>query len=82
MKAKVSLMLALGLVAVGAQAGDYGKWFDKMDANSDGFLSADELGEEKAYKIQKMDSDGDGQISRDELFAYKAAKSRKKDDTA
>ncbi|MEM6638788.1 MAG: hypothetical protein AAF610_02705 [Pseudomonadota bacterium] len=78
-----TLMLAgLGLIATAAHAGDYGKWFDKMDADADGYLTAAELGEKKAYKIQKMDTDGDGQISRDELFAYKAAKKRKKDDTA
>lgn len=82
MKAKLTLMMALGVAAVGANAGDYGKWFDKMDANADGFLSAAELGEKKAYKIAKMDTDGDGQISREELFAYKEAKRQKKDDTA
>lgn len=82
MKAKMTLLFATVALAAAANAGDYGKWFDKMDANADGFLSADELGEKKAYKIQKMDSDGDGQISRDELMQYKATKSRKKDDTA
>lgn len=77
-----SIVLAACVLTVGvAHAGDYGKWFDKMDANADGFLSAAELGEKKAYKIDKMDADGDGLISRQELMAYKAKK-EKKGDTA
>ncbi len=82
MKAKLTVMMMLAMAAGSASAGDYGKWFDKMDANGDGQLSATELGEKKAYKIAKMDTDGDGQISRAELFAYKEAKMREKDDTA
>ncbi len=82
MNGKNVLLAACVLAAAGAHAGDYGKWFDKMDANADGYLSAAELGEKKAHKIDKMDTDGDGLISRQELHAYKAAKSHKKDDTA
>ncbi len=82
MKAKIlATLVAFGL-ATSATAGSYGEWFEKVDANADGYLSADELGEKKAYKIDKMDTNGDRLISRDELEAYKAAKKKRKDDTA
>ncbi len=86
MKAKIlatlgAMVLGLGLTT-SAAAGSYGEWFEKVDANADGYLSADELGEKKAYKIDKMDTNGDRLISRDELEAYKAAKKKRKDDTA
>ena len=83
---KAKFLVTLGILAMTATAtataGSYGEWFEKVDANADGYLSADELGEKKAYKIDKMDTDGDRLISRDELDAYKAAKHRKKDETA
>ena len=81
---KVKIIAACGALAFGASAaaGNYGEWFEKVDANSDGFLSAEELGEKKAYKIDKLDTNGDRLISREEYDSYKAAKKRKKDDTA
>ena len=81
---KATIFTTLGVLALTAPAtaGNYAEWFEKVDANADGYLSAEELGEKKAYKIKKMDTNGDGLISRDELEAYKAAKHRKKDDTA
>lgn len=82
MKHKITLILAAALICGPAFAGSYGEWFEKVDANQDGYLTADELGEKKAYKIQKMDSDGDGRVSRAELDAYKAAKHGKKKDEA
>ena len=81
MKSKVVLALAIAACGVSATAGDYGKWFEKMDANADGYLSADELGEGKAHKIDKLDTNGDRLISREEFDAYKASK-HKKDDRA
>ena len=81
---KVKFLATLGALAfaTSAAAGSYGEWFEKVDANADGYLSAEELGEKKAHKIDKMDTNGDRLISRDELEAYKAAKKRKKDETA
>ena len=70
---------AITVFGASAYAGDYGKWFDKVDANADGYLSGEELGEKKAHKIQKLDTDGDGMISRDEYMTYKAKKHKKDD---
>lgn len=80
MQRKLTISLALALMSAPALAGSYGEWFEKTDANQDGYLTADELGEKKAYKIQKMDTDDDGRVSRAELDAYKAAKHAKKKD--
>jgi hypothetical protein len=80
MKAKILMTLALAAIGLSAQAGNYGKWFEETDANSDGYLSADELGEEKAYKIDKLDTDGDRLISREEFDSHYAHKKHKKDD--
>ena len=62
------------LAAISAPA--FAGGFDHYDKNADGYITADELGEKKAYKIEKMDSDGDGQVSLDEYKAYKASKKR------
>lgn len=80
---KAKLLATLGALAIGtsAAAGNYGEWFEKVDANADGYLSAEELGEKKAYKIDKMDTNGDRLISREELDAYKTAKKHRKEDT-
>ncbi|NND59236.1 MAG: hypothetical protein HKN49_03130 [Gammaproteobacteria bacterium] len=79
MNSRIVLALILAVFFSSAVAGDYNAWFDKVDADGDGYLSAAELGEKKAYKIDKMDTDGDNLISRDELMQYKAAKKHKKD---
>ena len=81
MRAKILAILGGLAIATSATAGNYGEWYEKVDANADGYLSAEELGE-KAYKIDKIDANGDRLISRDELDAYKAAKKRDKDSTA
>lgn len=82
MKIKYLPILALVVLGMSAHAGDYGKWFEKTDTNADGYLSADELGAEKAHKIDKIDLDGDRLISLDELKQYKANKKKRKDGTA
>lgn len=47
----------------------------KLDANSDGALSADEVGDHGhlAAKFAEADGDSDGKLTRDELVAFKAA---------
>ena len=79
MKFRLLLASVLAIFFTSALAGDYNAWFDKVDANADGYLSADELGEKKAHKIDKLDTDGDRLISRDELMQYKAKKKQDKD---
>ncbi len=81
MKAKILVTVGALMIGTSAVAGNYGEWFEKVDANADGYLSAAELGEEKAHKIEKLDTDGDGLISREEYMAYKAAKKHKGRDT-
>ena len=65
-------------IAGTAAAGSSGEWFEKMDANADGYLSTAELGDEKAKKMSKLDTDNDGQISRAEYDDYKAKKDKKR----
>lgn len=82
MQRKLPLAIALLALTAPSLAGSGKHWFESMDKNSDGYLSAEELGEKKAHKIQKLDTDGDNLISRDEYDAYKAKKRSHKDDTA
>ena len=65
------------IMASSANAGSDGEWFEKMDANADGYLTTAELGDEKAKKMSKLDTDEDGQISRAEYDDYKAKKRKK-----
>jgi Ca2+-binding EF-hand superfamily protein len=69
--------------ATAAASGKSGEWFDKVDADKDGYLTADELkqaretrqhhrGEMKermAGKFQEADANQDGQLSLDEVQA-------------
>ncbi|MFK8014424.1 MAG: hypothetical protein AB8G17_03130 [Gammaproteobacteria bacterium] len=81
MKIKSLTAIVALAFAVPALAGDK-QWFANTDSNGDGYLSADELGEKKAKKIQKLDTDGDQQISRAEYDEYKARKYGQKKDEA
>ncbi len=65
-------LFTLAAISTPAFAGGFAHY----DKNSDGYITADELGEKKAYKIEKMDTDGDGQVSQEEYEAYKANKKR------
>ncbi len=47
--------------------------FDRMDANADGVLDADEF-PPFARRAAELDSDGDGKVTRDEIRAARAAK--------
>ena len=82
MKTKLFCLLALAAFATSANAGKGKDWFAHYDKNGDGYMSAEELGADKAHKIQKLDQDGDNLVSREEYDAYKAKKRAKKDDTA
>ena len=84
MKATYLLIPVLATLSYSAFAGGAGcgDRFDKADANNDGFLSAQELGEKKAADVATMDLDGDRLISRDEYDAHKMAKRLEKNDRA
>lgn len=77
MKTKAVIAVVALAIAGPVAAGSDGAWFEKMDENTDGFLSTAELGEEKAKKMSKLDTDNDGQISRAEYDEYKAKKRKK-----
>ena len=81
MKIRVIALIALFAAATTAYAGSgHKKGFAKYDANADGFITLDELGEHKAEKFAKLDADGDGQISEAEYNEYKAMKKKKRDE--
>lgn len=84
MKANYLLIPVLATFGLSAFAGgaDCGDRFEKADANADGFLSAQELGEKKAHEVEKMDLDGDLLISRDEYNRHNKSHKRDKDDRA
>ena len=83
MKRHAIATIALLGLATSAWAGEgykHGKGFDKYDANADGVVTMDELGEEKAKKWAKLDLDGDGAITKAEYKEYKAMKKKMKDE--
>jgi hypothetical protein len=47
-----------------------GDWFDRRDANGDGFLTIEEWQRAREQRLQKIDTDGNGAISRLEFLAY------------
>jgi Ca2+-binding EF-hand superfamily protein len=69
----------LSIVAAGAMAGDHkgGRGYDhweKMDANGDGEISADEINARHAAMIEAADADGNGAVSKEEMQAYREAR--------
>jgi hypothetical protein len=58
-----------------------GGHFQKMDANGDGVVTADEHATMAAKHFSKMDANGDGKVTRDEMKAAwkEKRKNRKKD---
>jgi hypothetical protein len=49
--------------------GGMGQFFDRMDKNKDGKLSADELGERFSQRMKDLDKNGDGVLDKAELEA-------------
>ena len=67
-------LLAATAYAAEGRGGHGGGHWDKMDANGDGELSADEMDAKTAEFLSKADTDGNGSISKDEMKAFHEAR--------
>ncbi|MBY0586221.1 EF-hand domain-containing protein [bacterium] len=48
---------------------DFGKMFDKLDANADGKLEGDEIPAKMRDRLSRVDANGDGAIQREEMLS-------------
>ena len=61
----------LSLLAVNAFAKDgRGDPFERLDANGDGYVTAEELSDKGAKLMEEADANNDGRLSRDEMKAH------------
>ena len=72
MKFKLVTTLALLVFSVPVLAGG----FEHYDKDANGYITPDELGEERAAKMREIDANGDQLISKEEFEAYKASKDK------
>ena len=72
------VVAAASLVAASAFAGEgkggKGGHFDRLDANGDGEISADEMNDKTAAFLEGADADGNGAVSKEEMKAFHKAK--------
>lgn len=70
-------MVGAGLMSTGALAGGHkmsgGHW-DRLDANGDGKITADEMDARQAELFADADANGDGAITREEMMAFHKAR--------
>ena len=69
-------IVALGIAAFAASAlakDGHGRW-DRMDANGDGEISAEEMDAHKAAFLEGADADGNGAVSKEEMQAFHEAR--------
>ncbi len=71
--AGAALIAATAYADDGKGRGHGGHW-DKMDANGDGVLTADEVSGRSAEWFAAADADGDGAVTKEEMKAYHQAK--------
>lgn len=69
----LSLSLATSIIAQQARP-DPEVLFKRLDKNGDGFISSDELPEERRANLKRIDTDGDGKISLKEHLAVFSAR--------
>lgn len=77
---KTSIVSALVVALIGVSTvtasarGQRGLDFAAADANSDGFLTMDELKAEREKRFDEMDTNNDGALSAEEMKAHRAGK--------
>lgn len=71
--AALSLPVA-AMACPGEGKGKHGGHFEKMDANGDGAISADEHAAGASKRFSRMDINGDGKITRDEMKQHRKDK--------
>lgn len=64
-----TIIAALGMVSTAQAKPNRGMAFDKMDANSDGFVTLEEMKALQAARFAEKDTDKDGFLSAEELAA-------------
>ncbi|MFQ5562976.1 MAG: EF-hand domain-containing protein [Parvularculaceae bacterium] len=73
----LSAVSAVLFAASGALAGGHGKrggHWDRLDANDDGKITAEEMDDHQAEFFAGADADGDGAITREEMKAFHKAR--------
>lgn len=63
--------LAGSATAFACEGGGHGARFEKADANGDGFLTQDEVGQRRWERIKVADANNDSKISKDEIMQAK-----------
>lgn len=71
---KRGMVLAIALLAASssvalASEGKSGRWFDRLDTNSDGVITQTEMEARQSERFAKLDADGNGMISFEEYNA-------------
>ena len=72
--AVLSLGLAAGIAMADSHGKRGGKMFDKLDANSDGKITQEEVAAAKEVRFAKVDADGDGFVTQEEMTAHMMAR--------
>lgn len=72
--------LGLSLLSAAAIANDHrGDHFDRLDADGDGAITAEEVSERGVNLVAEADADGDGAVTREEMRAYRKAQRKARD---
>ncbi|MCP5087194.1 MAG: hypothetical protein GY952_10375 [Rhodobacteraceae bacterium] len=73
-----ALVAIVGAAAVPTVAKGRHHWdFEKIDANSDGFLTLEEVATVRDQKFEEMDANKDGSLSKEEIAAHRQERQAK-----